>query len=229
MSTARNFLIKEFPQDGRQWRLEWINGLKKNPNIPEEFVIIVVLRPLRKGVNGNLTSIADAESDRDHFVQIGIGQLPVLELGSIWINGVKQPGGAGEVKGFEVFVSTTTVGFEKKGVKSDKEMVLSYGFHKISGAWRSNNVLAKVNEGPTVESWQIRELIIPAFELIRFYYACSTQLAHLVFSGILKSNPESVFDLKTSRIDKITGNAFIKAEKRFSDSDLWVIARICFS
>lgn len=48
--------IKEFPNDGRVWRIDWFGAVRKNDNVPTEPTIDVYFRPV---------SVTDKESIAD--------------------------------------------------------------------------------------------------------------------------------------------------------------------
>ena len=78
--------IKEFPNDGRVWRIDWFGAVRKNDNVPTEPIIDVYLRPVSVT---DKTSIADfGWLNKERICcPIGVGQLPVLTIGSLWKNG----------------------------------------------------------------------------------------------------------------------------------------------
>ncbi|WP_293278570.1 hypothetical protein [Neisseria sp. oral taxon 014] len=78
--------IKEFPNDGRVWRIDWFGAVRKNDNVPTEPTIDVYLRPVSVT---DKTSIADfGWLNKERICcTIGVGQLPVLTIGSLWKNG----------------------------------------------------------------------------------------------------------------------------------------------
>lgn len=47
MAITRIPRIREFPSDGRFWRIDWFGGVERNPYVPSEPAIQVLLSPLR--------------------------------------------------------------------------------------------------------------------------------------------------------------------------------------
>lgn len=78
--------IKEFPNDERVWRIDWFGAVRKNDNVPTEPIIDVYLRPVSVT---DKTSIADfGWLNKERICcPIGVGQLPVFTIGSLWKNG----------------------------------------------------------------------------------------------------------------------------------------------
>ena len=93
---ARNIpKIQEFPADERYWRVDAFGAIIRNHNIPSEPFIQIVISPF---VDNNLSSkepkelaSSNAVNDDDRkSIQIGVGQLPFISIGSVWKNGFIQ-------------------------------------------------------------------------------------------------------------------------------------------
>lgn len=72
--------IRELPQDGRFWRVDWLGSLLPNPNISTEPAFQVVPSPFKKypmDANGrDLAAIGATDRNQQQTVYLGIGQLP---------------------------------------------------------------------------------------------------------------------------------------------------------
>lgn len=73
--------IKEFPKDGRVWRVDWFGAVERNYDIPSEPYLQVVISPLRQGAADYASNSSVAHDDR-RTILIGVGQLPLLSIGS---------------------------------------------------------------------------------------------------------------------------------------------------
>lgn len=69
-------------------------------------------------------------------------------------------------------------------------------------------------------------ILIPMAELVRFYYAVSTDLADVIFSGDLKHNLHAVLNMEHTWSEPEEQREVIGLRQRFSDQDGWILARI---
>jgi hypothetical protein len=62
-------------------------------------------------------------------------------------------------------------------------------------------------------------------EVIRFYYALSTDLAQVMFRGLLQTSIRYVFDPTLSGLREVNGKRrmVIARSKHMSDSDCWIL------
>ena len=83
--------IKEFPSDGRYWRVDWFGAIQPNPRVAREPALQVIITPFKTTDTNQLTSnkLATAASSlvdytEQRTISVGSGQLPMLCIGSIW-------------------------------------------------------------------------------------------------------------------------------------------------
>lgn len=69
-------------------------------------------------------------------------------------------------------------------------------------------------------------ILIPTLEVLRFYYEVSTNLAHVIFSGALKHNLESVINIDKTGYHSEEKRFFLGLRKNYIDEEGWVLARI---
>jgi hypothetical protein len=226
----RTVTIKEFPQDDdRTWRIEWLEGLELNPTLSTEPCVRVVLRPFQEGPNrqpeaGHVVKIPESRT-----VLVGVGQLPVLRAGSLWMKGRLQENHAGlklNLKGVEISGKTVTLdGWEPKA------------FHRLIaprfyGHWRKGRprlLVVQLGTPIQVERMKYSEVLFPTFEVVRFYYGRSTRLAHAIFGGGYRDGFHKVIDEAVTSRNEETGEVYIKVRTGFSRPDGWTIARMRFS
>jgi hypothetical protein len=83
--------IKEFATLGKQdttWRVDWFGSLERNSHLSTETKVYVLLSQLNPEYTGrNLTTDHAVLHDTRTAVAIGVGQLPVVKIGSLWKNG----------------------------------------------------------------------------------------------------------------------------------------------
>lgn len=218
--------IQEFPADGRYWRVDWFGALLSNENIPEEPLIQVVLSPFTvKSLLGekpkSLVAISATTLDEQRIVAIGSGQLPMVAIGSIWKDGFCQPQMAGEEKVFEgLDIAPSKVQVIPANHSHQGQALIPFSCYRYGKAGVHSKLVAIEQGGDPFK------ILIPMVELIRFYYAASTDLAHALFSGTFIHNVESVVNLETTGYQPEKKLFLLGLNKDFSDEDGWIIARI---
>lgn len=89
MGDAKQYRIKTFPKGDSLWRVDWISGIRLNPNALSEQLITVFFTRLH--VSNELESgdpLSNHNLSKDHyFADIGVGVLPLVWIGSVWRNG----------------------------------------------------------------------------------------------------------------------------------------------
>src|SRR5690554_2298596 len=175
--------IKEFPQDGQVWRVDWIGALTRSKSITTEPFIQILLSPIKKVAETlpqNLASVRAVDSSRAVTIEIGVGQLPCVAIGSIWKNGFHQGVFAGTDKIFpDLNISETSVQFIRANHKVNDQFLIPQSQYRLGTGLNSWLVDVEYQGNPY-------GVLIPVIELIRFYYAISTNLAQAVFSGVFR-------------------------------------------
>ncbi|WP_417703433.1 hypothetical protein [Rheinheimera aquimaris] len=219
--------IKEFPSDNRYWRVDWFGAIQPNPKLPREPVLQVVITPFKTLDITNLppNKLASASSGLVDYtdqrtINIGTGQLPAVCVGSIWRNSECQEqlgGQLTEFKGLEISKHTTQV--LNASAKEHNQYIIPYTHYKFGKAgYLSKMVAIKYGGDPY-------GILIPMAELVRFYYAVSTDLADVIFSGDLKHNLHSVLNMEHTWSEPEEQREVIGLRQRFSDQDGWILAR----
>lgn len=227
MAIARIPRIKEFPSDGRFWRIDWFGAVERNPYVPSEPAIQVLLSPLRTPSSLSDTdpaSVRAINSKEQTTVLIGTGQLPLLCIGSLWKDGLCQSHYAGREETFkDLLVSPSTTRVVTANHRVGSGWLISPRFYRFGAGNGQTRLMAVTwNDDPL-------GLLIPMTELLRFYYLVSTDLAHTVFSGALKHDIASVINLKRTGTFPGQNRFVIGLRQYFTDDDAWVLARILAS
>lgn len=220
--------IKEFPSDNRYWRVDWFGAIQPNPKLPREPVLQIVITPFKTPDVTALppNKLASASSGlvdytEQRTISIGTGQLPAVCVGSIWRNNECQQQLAGqltEFKGLEISEHTTQV--LNASAKEHNQYIIPYTHYKFGKAgYLSQMVAIEYNGDPY-------GILIPMAELVRFYYAVSTDLADVIFSGDLKHNLHAVLNMEHTWSEPEEQREVIGLRQRFSDQDGWILARI---
>lgn len=212
--------IAEFPTDGRRWRLDWLGAVDRNPNISSEPTITVALSPVRDGVS-NPATISDVLSQEQMIVRVGIGQMPYLRVGSIWRNKrVLQEIAGKSLDLMEVNISPSTVNLIPIGSKiADKRRVVPPYLYSFMGGLSAKCLAIHYNGDPY-------GIILPTTEAIRFYYAGSTDLAHIAFWGMYQHGLEKIINPELSGFPQDHQRCYLRLRRWLADEDAWTIGRV---
>lgn len=199
--------IDEFPMG--KWKLQWLGRINRNDNVQTEPTIEVSLQSLEDTSKSPTT------------VDIGVGQLPLLTIGSIWENKIKTHNVIGDLITLPNIVinDSKTKIFNIRKSLSDTEM--KFIIPRSEWAVLSSNCLAiEYNNDPY-------GIIIPCAEIARFYYCRSTDLSLAAFNGAYKLEMNKVINLAETNLD--SNPPSIHLRKWFANNDAWVIGRILLS
>ena len=226
--------IAEFPHDNKLWRIDRLgkifSQLKNNNNL----FIEVYLRPVNFHDNSVYNFARFDNSGREipeynqlKKIPVNIGLLPILRVGSLWIKGKLQNNKAVTdivtLKNIEINANTVEIinsnykikYLDSSGREQECKLLLQKNFATDAKVPFS---CLKIQH----ENYK-NGIIIPVIEIIRFYYACSTRLAHLTFS-----NPEEITKISYA-IDNETDKVVIKLPQQYTDQEAFILARILTS
>ncbi len=218
--------IKEFPSDDKSWRVDWFGALQYNPSVHLEPTFQVIISPIVKPDiflmdSGKLASVQIVDYNQQKTFEIGVGQLPMICPGSIWRNKEYTSLCAGNtVRLDNVLVTEATTQILSAGAKDDGKYIIPFTHYRLGSAGFHSKVMAvQYNSDPY-------GILIPMAELVRFYYAVSTDLANVIFSGALKHDIDSVLNTENTWLEPENDRAVIGLRQRFSNEDGWILARI---
>jgi hypothetical protein len=213
--------IQEFPKDGRPWRIDWLGAVDRTS---AEVLIDVFLSPAKSGIR-QPSRQSDFDSDQFKLAKIGIGQIPFLTIGSLWCDGrrVRQAIGL-EATFHNVKINSDTVRLVNAGAVRTEKPKRYYQIppfkHAIpKDAWSSQCLAIEYNGDEY-------GILLPVSEAVRFYYAVSSDLAHVVFNGALRFNRNSVIDEAMSRMLTDIRRMVLAVRQWLADDDGWIIARM---
>lgn len=222
-------VIKEFPQDGRIWRINWLGAVHRS-SATAEVKIDVLLSPEKM----DLASIGRQEVlEQKHFdgktclnVQVGVGLLPFLTIGSLWKKGQLLPRTVGREERFShVHIN-----------HDSKDSIKSVRFGKLLSETPKRWLVPDFSLQIPHKYWDLPcfainyggdpyGIVLPAIEVIRFYYAVSSDLAHIMFDGTLQQDLGRVIDPSVSGGED-GKRMVLRLRNWLADDDAWVIGRI---
>lgn len=228
MAATRIPKIKEFPMDGKFWRVDWKGAVLPNPDVTTEPLFQIVLSPFLdnpfKMRGDKRASVSQTDVEHQIVVNIGIGQLPLIATGSIWMNGICQDILAGKYEAINnLLISPQTTQIITATHKENGKNIIPYKSYRIGKAGAGSKLVAIERNGDPFA------LLIPVMELVRFYYAISTNLSHALFFGSLQHNPDSVINLSRTHYRAEDDRFFLGLRQHITDEEGWIIARILHS
>lgn len=240
-------VIKEFAAIGKQdttWRVDWFGHLERDPQLPTEAKIHVILSQLDPEYNGrDVTADRAVLHESRTAVAIGVGQLPIIKIGSLWKNGILLPTLCGQPKSLDVEISETmmrSVAPSRFPASSCTEWLFPSWDHQIKRSVGKGHRLDDPIESLLAKACSAKcvvlshpqyphGIIIPTIEIIRFYFCFSTLLAKAIFNGTFQTSPGDVYNPKRSGYDPANAECFVTRRKHVSDEDCKLIARIISS
>ncbi len=228
MATKRIPKIKEFPMDGKFWRIDWKGAVLPNPDITTEPLFQVVISPFfgnPSGIPGDRrASVNQTDVEQQKVINIGIGQLPLVSTGSIWRDGICQEILAGKYESINnLLISPLTTQVITATHKENGKNIIPYKSYRIGKAGAGSKLIAIKRNGDPFA------LLIPVMELVRFYYAVSTNLSLALFSGSLQHNLDSIINVSRTHYRAEDDRFFLGLRQHITDEDGWIIARILHS
>lgn len=228
MATTRIPKIKEFPMDGKFWRVDWRGAVLPNPDITTEPFFQVVTSPFFDNPSwmpgDKRASVSQTDVEQQKTINIGIGQLPLISTGSIWKDGICQNFLSGKHEAFSnLIISPKTTQIITATHKENGKNIIPYNAYRIGKAGAGSKLIAVERNGDPFS------ILIPVMELVRFYYAISTNLSHALFSGAFKNNPDSIINVSRTYYRTEDDRFFLGLRQHVTDEEGWIIARILHS
>lgn len=216
-----NVVIEEFKdtsRPGSTWRLNWFGGIERDPEVATEYKLQVVLTKVKDDAKGAWHTEDAVEQDNLRMVPIGVGQLPLLRMGSLWRDGKLEMLRSGVEQVFALDIPPGQPNYHIATDKVGLAGLVPFRAHRLMGYGKNTKCVVLPHNGDPAG------IIIPAVELIRFYYANSTRLSKAIFDGDFVHSPSSIYDPDYTGLDGKL--AVVCRRQDVSDDDCWTIARI---
>jgi hypothetical protein len=213
-----------------QWILLWLSNVKRITNY-EQFEINATFAPLIANPNGSPDSISSYNTKLIKIISLGVGLLPVLELGSIWENGRCIKHAKEYAKEISIVVNNpcnAPIEVIRNCINLPTKYYFFYREHYETPCILLRNRI-------DFESYESEFIIIPCNEIARFYYCRSSPLSIKLINGGLsrnelfdplwEPNPEDP-DLTIKEF--ADGKVYLLLEKEMLDRDVGCLARIAY-
>lgn len=215
MPTLRVPPVKEIEGLGSGlWELRWFGPVVRNPDVPSEPRILVHFSSVVPGLAPHL-------QPPSRECRIGVGQLPFLLIGSRWQDGQMKSRCSPRLPLVKLKVDTTSAEAILTGAKDNDHYVIPRTHFQLGSHIHARSWCVAIANGADPYS-----VLIPAPEVIRFYYATSSVLARALFAGAFFAdnvqwllNPKSYFD-RNGRV------AAVRLRMKVPNADAPTIARI---
>lgn len=209
--------IREFPDDDRIWRLDWLGAVEQHPN---EAKIDVYLSPAKPGIDAPRV-LADFEGAGTK-IQVGAGQLPLLIIGTLWRRQRRLRQTMGQrINLRDVRITSDTVKLVDAGTRlAERRWLIPPFAHQLDkSAWLSQCLAIEHDGDP-------HRILLPVSEAIRFYYAVSSDLAHAVFGGAFRFHMDTLANPGLTGMLPGTKRMVVQLRQWLVNDDAWVIARV---
>lgn len=220
MPTTKKIKIGLFPRDNRLWKVNWLANVTINPLVKSEPTIIVFLTRLKASVSDSIDLSNPNNFDKTYKeVVIGVGHLSLVNIDSVWQNGIKVKESIQTHK-YELKVDTSfakPISFSEKTIVGDKRLLTPFQYPTGSAAYN------KIKDSPIIAipyDGDPYGLLIPAIEIIRFYHLMSSPMARAVFYGVFNRLTTDVPCFYTQ-----TKQAVFMLNWGVGENNVWNIAR----
>lgn len=240
--------INEIAGLSQLWKVQWLGELSINQTTYEPLIDLWMV-PLKTPDSYNPEDKALASNENYDFskmkvVKVGVGELPLISAGSIFKNGylLERPSYLTYTFEFEsmgknsITLHNYTPKFSPAPPSLDfpgKGNLLKLNFNKDEAVFNADikyprgfkHLKTKIKSGRK----KFEGLKIPCTEMVRFYYANSSQMFQKVFTDGLLVDDNSVFKKSKRRMPDERGrNGFLYLSKGVKNIDAPIIARLAF-
>lgn len=220
MQSSNSNQIASFPQDNKSWKVDWLSNVIINPPEKSEPLISVFLSEIKDTQAFTVDSFGTNNFKNNYVeIKIGVGHLSLVFIGSVWKNGIQHEDcNRNSLFSLEVDTSAAMPIIFWQSTKTDNSRLITDSEYPTG--WKA---FSKIKESPLIAipiNGDPYGLLIPAIEIIRFYYLISSPMAIAVFYGSFESLTKS-----TPHIDHIKKSVSLTLNVGVDEKDAWVIAR----
>jgi len=214
---AKYLKFNEFPQDNHLWKIDWVGEALLNPSTRAKPTIKLFLS--RVITDNLIDTLSQSKLHSYCEIRVGVGHLNLFNIGSVWENGIKKAD-ALDTRLFVSKVNTATahvVPFREVIHNSFPPILskLNYpvGKQTLYSMQESPLIAFSYNNDPT-------GILIPAIEVVRFYYLISSRLSFATFFGEISALTK---ETPTFDLDKKTVS--MSLEWGLTHNDAWILGR----
>jgi hypothetical protein len=225
------YQISQFPQDGQIWRVNLLGEINRNPPVPSDPLVEVLMSPVVRDQPRILhfSSTITMDHQRRRSCWMNAGYLPLVRIGSLWRDGVRlEQVGLGDTTAepfFRVDITSKTSRLVPANMLLSgfsREYLIPHFEYPLGGRGLRTWFLSIDHGGIP------HRILIPLMEVGRFYYFCSSQLTKHLLWGNLDEHGGHIFNREKSP-SPINGVGHIHLRKSMDDNDAWVVSRLAHS
>ena len=226
----RNLAIEAFPPG--LWRIDYFGGIRPSVLVRSEFQIAVAISPI---VNSTINPLSRSAVDRNKqtIIFLATGLLPRLAIGTLWQDGLEAViAAAYKERTFRIDTTDLTLyepsqSFASPFDDNPEVPILNSTVAQFCAPVddaHSRHLMVAVHE---VGNKDTKQILIPAFEIMRFYACTHDVLARTLFTGEWPRlfRPHATYNLPNNSIEvgmsKVKGlvynSAFILARYLLSE------------
>lgn len=227
MEVATSYRVSTFPSDGSFWRIDWMSDVHLNHHARSEQLITVFLTKLLTPDGQIPFDPLDRKNlTKEHTIaDIGVGLLPLVWIGSVWKDG---------------YLVKTNIRYSEAKFRIDTTQAKFVEFsHSTNISGKPERIIPAIQYPLGLETWgRIKQsplialpwngdplgLLIPAIEVIRFYYIDSSYSARALFFG---EYDKLLSDIPV--VDPISRAVTICLQWFSRKEDAWLLARLAAS
>jgi len=218
--------LTTLPSNSTQYRIDLIGGIRRNPACSQNHLVDIYVREQSaRFVPPNKILDRSFYSSKLERAQISIGELGLFSPLSVFSNGAivfnsETPNIIKKIQPTEATTKFITANHrDYEWLKG--EYVIPYSSLPL-GTGLSTTMVALESDGDPFS------LLIPASEIIRYFYLSSSRFNQFLFSSeVIDRN--ILIDEKQSGFDPIARTVFLKLRKQFKNSDAGNIAEFLYS
>lgn len=221
---------RNFPRDGRPWRVEWIGQIIHQPGGTPTALAEIIISPLSDGGPSNAIQ-RPVDPEQRRIIHLEVGYLGEAPIGSIWQDGHRLPYPAYatlEVSACS-FTRKHAYSYELNEFTPDPggatlldSVLPNYDPDKHGPAHHSRILLVKAAH-PTID------VLIPMSAVASFFYFRSAQTARLLATTPLEEAISQIYDAKNSHFDSQNEVVRIVPLKGTRVADLPLVASLITS
>jgi len=215
--------IREFPKDGRVWRIDWLGRVERGS---AEVRIDVHLSPAHRRNDMGLREQKSFDTDARIKIRVGIGLLPFMAIGSLWQDGRRlgrEFGSSRHLRNVQIpeSIRTAIAGLVVQKEPKPRWLIPKF-LHELDRSCWYSPLFAIEHDGDPYG------ILLPVIEAIRFYYAVSSDMAHIAFNGGLQLDLDRIINTESSIDSRLhdANRMVLHLRQWLADDDGWIIGRV---
>ncbi|MBI5634110.1 MAG: hypothetical protein HZA15_11610 [Nitrospirae bacterium] len=217
--------IEAFPNDSILRRIDWFGAVSRNTTKESDPDLEVIMSPFIGNPASPAKNKAVATAKQSVF-RVGVGCLPLLHIGAIWQGRLPIPLDRYKYtrEDFQLNISPEAMTIKRSDFSTKKGPLIPKEYYHLSiETAQAARVLTIEHKGNPYA------VIIPAAEIIRFYYALSTKVSKVLFRGDLEGNPDALYIRDKTMLDENDARLIVTAHTGTLFEEIKAMARLAAS